>query len=59
MEKVLIGLIENQMGIFLSTVQTGKLGRTDKFLTEGEAIIVGRKGSAGEVTRISGKILAI
>ena len=33
----------------------GELGRTDKFLTEGEAIIVGRKGSAGEVTRISGK----
>ena len=33
----------------------GELGRTDKFLVEGEAIIVGRKGSAGEVTRISGK----
>lgn len=33
----------------------GVLGRTDKFLVEGEALIVGRKGSAGEVTRISGK----
>lgn len=33
----------------------GILGRTDKYLVEGEAIIVGRKGSAGEVTRVSGK----
>jgi len=35
----------------------GILGRTDKAWTSGEAIIVGRKGSAGEVTRISGKFL--
>ncbi len=34
----------------------GELGRTDKYLVEGEAIIVGRKGSAGEVTRVSGKL---
>ncbi|MBU3965015.1 restriction endonuclease subunit S [Patescibacteria group bacterium] len=33
----------------------GELGRTDKFLVEGEALIIGRKGSAGEVTRVSGK----
>lgn len=33
----------------------GELGRTDKFLVDGEAIIVGRKGSAGEVIRVSGK----
>lgn len=33
----------------------GELGRTNKFLVEGEALIVGRKGSAGEVTRVSGK----
>lgn len=33
----------------------GELGRTDKYLVEGKAIIVGRKGSAGEVTRVSGK----
>jgi type I restriction enzyme S subunit len=33
----------------------GELGRTDKFLVEGEAIIVGRKGSVGELHRVSGK----
>lgn len=33
----------------------GVLGRTNKFLIEGEAIIVGRKGSAGEITRVSGR----
>lgn len=33
----------------------GELGRTDKYLAESEAIIVGRKGSAGEVIRVSGK----
>ena len=33
----------------------GVLGRTNKVLVSGEAIIVGRKGSAGELTRVSGK----
>lgn len=33
----------------------GELGRTDKYLVEGNAVIVGRKGSAGEVTRVFGK----
>ncbi len=33
----------------------GILDHSDKYLVEGEAIIVGRKGSAGEVTRVSGK----
>jgi len=33
----------------------GELGRTDKYLVDGEAIIVGRKGSAGEITRVSGR----
>ncbi len=33
----------------------GELGRTDKFLVEGDALIIGRKGSAGEVTRVAGK----
>jgi type I restriction enzyme S subunit len=33
----------------------GILDYTDKFLIDGEAIIVGRKGSAGELTRVSGK----
>ena len=42
-------------GKYLIYGANGELGRTDKFLAEGEAIIVGRKGSAGEVTRVSGK----
>ena len=33
----------------------GILDYSDKYLIEGEAVIVGRKGSAGEVTRVSGK----
>lgn len=33
----------------------GELGRTDKFLVEGDALIIGRKGTAGEVTRVSGR----
>jgi len=33
----------------------GILDWTDKSWTSGEAIIVGRKGSAGEITRVSGK----
>lgn len=33
----------------------GELGRTDKYLVEGEAIIVGRKGTAGAVNRVSGR----
>lgn len=33
----------------------GVLDYSDTYLVEGEAIIVGRKGSAGEVTRVSGK----
>ena len=33
----------------------GILGWTNDELAEGEAIIVGRKGSAGELTRVSGK----
>lgn len=33
----------------------GELGRSEKFLVEGEGIIVGRKGSAGQLQRVSGK----
>lgn len=33
----------------------GELGRTDKYLVEGDAVIIGRKGTAGAVTRVSGK----
>jgi len=33
----------------------GVLDHTDKYMVDGEAIIVGRKGSAGELTRVSGK----
>lgn len=42
-------------GLYAIYGANGELGRTDKYLVDGEAIIVGRKGSAGEVTRISGK----
>ena len=42
-------------GKYLIYGANGELGRTDKYLVEGDAIIVGRKGSAGEVTRVSGK----
>lgn len=33
----------------------GVLGHANKFFIDQEAVIVGRKGSAGEVTRVSGK----
>jgi type I restriction enzyme, S subunit len=33
----------------------GVLGRTNRFLIDDEALIVGRKGSAGQVNRVSGK----
>lgn len=33
----------------------GELGKTDKFLIDGDSIIIGRKGSAGEITRVFGK----
>src|SRR6266404_5769031 len=33
----------------------GEMDRTDKYLVEGEAIIIGRKGSVGELVRVSGK----
>jgi len=33
----------------------GVLDYSDKYLIDSEAVIVGRKGSAGEVTRVSGK----
>lgn len=42
-------------GAYIIYGANGILGRTDKYLVEGKAIIVGRKGSAGEVTRVLGK----
>jgi len=33
----------------------GELGRTDKYFVEGKAIIIGRKGTAGAVNRVSGR----
>ena len=45
----------SENGKYIAYGANGELGKTDKFLTEGESIIVGRKGSAGEVTRASGK----
>lgn len=45
----------NEDGKYTVYGANGELGRADKFLVDGEAIIVGRKGSAGDVTRVSGK----
>ena len=42
-------------GLYSVYGANGELDRTDKYLVEGEAIIIGRKGSAGELTRVSGK----
>lgn len=33
----------------------GELGRTDKYLIDDNALIIGRKGSVGELTMVSGK----
>lgn len=33
----------------------GELGKSNKFLIDGKGLIVGRKGSAGEVTQVDGK----
>jgi type I restriction enzyme M protein len=42
-------------GSVLAYGANGPKCRTERFLFEGESIIVGRKGSAGELTRVSGK----
>ena len=45
----------NSFGRFSIYGANGELGRTNKFFVEGEGIIIGRKGSAGEIIRVSGK----
>lgn len=45
----------SDLGKFIVYGANGQLGRSDKYLVEGDGIIVGRKGSAGEVVRVSGK----
>lgn len=45
----------NANGQYIIYGANGELGRTDKYLVDGEAVIIGRKGSAGEVTRVSGR----
>jgi type I restriction enzyme, S subunit len=42
-------------GKYLVYGANGVLGRSDKYLVEGDAIIVGRKGTAGAINRVSGK----
>jgi type I restriction enzyme S subunit len=42
-------------GLYSVYGANGELGKSNKYLVEGEGLIVGRKGSAGEVIRVSGK----
>lgn len=44
-----------ESGKFIVYGANGELGRSNKYLIEGESIIIGRKGSAGEVMRASGR----
>ncbi|MCK9368589.1 restriction endonuclease subunit S [Candidatus Dojkabacteria bacterium] len=53
--KPLMGVDRNPNGSNPVYGANGILAWTNKFLLEGENIIVGRKGSAGEINRISGK----
>lgn len=43
------------LGQYIVYGANGELGRSDRFLVDGDGIIVGRKGSAGALTRVSGK----
>lgn len=45
----------NANGSVLGFGANGPKCKTDEFLFDGESIIIGRKGSAGELTRVSGK----
>lgn len=45
----------SESGKFMVYGANGELGKSDKHLVEGAGIIIGRKGSAGELTRVSGK----
>ena len=53
--KGLSRLERSESGKYIVYGANGELGRSDKYLIEGDGIIVGRKGSAGEVTRAMGK----
>ncbi|MDP3935305.1 MAG: restriction endonuclease subunit S [Candidatus Giovannonibacteria bacterium] len=45
----------SESGKYIVYGANGELGRSDKYLIDGEGIIVGRKGSAGEITRATGR----
>src|SRR3989344_1599756 len=45
----------SESGKYIVYGANGELGRSDRYLIDGEGIIVGRKGSAGEVTRATGR----
>jgi len=53
--KGLSRLERSEAGKYIVYGANGELGRSNKYLVEGDGIIVGRKGSAGEVTRAAGK----
>ncbi len=53
--KGLSKLERSENGDYIAYGANGELGKTDKFLIEGKSIIIGRKGSAGKVIRVSGK----
>jgi len=45
----------SENGKYIVYGANGKLGRSDKYLIEGNGIIIGRKGSAGEIINVLGK----
>jgi type I restriction enzyme, S subunit len=53
--KGLSRLERSEDGRYIVYGANGELGRSDKYLIEGDGIIIGRKGSAGEITRASGR----
>lgn len=46
----------DQNGSVLGYGANGPKCRTEEYLFDGESIIIGRKGSAGELTRVSGRV---
>jgi type I restriction enzyme S subunit len=49
----------NQSGIYPVHGSNGEVGKHDKFLVQGPGIVVGRKGSAGEVSYVNSNFWAI
>jgi len=47
-------LERSESGKYIVYGANGELGKSNKYLVKGDGIIVGRKGSAGEVTKVTG-----